>query len=494
MEKKTVQYKRTLRGSVMAGVGALVNGDGRRYYILEHKDASKYHKAGESQKIIIDQIELGRDSSCQVRYDDSFPTVSRRHAAIVKDGEGWKLVQLSQTNTTFLNGQPVTTEWYLQNGDEIQLSAGGPRVGFIVPAGKQSLVSSIRLTERMELFRKQALRPYKTALTVLCIVLVLLSCGGGYKLYDLHNKNLVLEEQQMAIKADNDSLRKNIEIKGTEIAQSKQQIEGLKEQLKGLKGKINRTPKPTPTPASAPGLSKDVFFIGLLGYSITNGSNETSVIEVGDKWSDEKVEFISGSGFLLNDGTFITARHVVEPWYFSDNTLAVKLNLYASNGYKVNALFYAVSSDGTRFEFSTEQFKCNRSHDKIKGNDELKIRIVSTDYTDYASANLGKKGSLVYDSELSKNLKVGDKLFIWGFPLGLGSDGVSVQASRSTAEVARDGLADQGYILTTSTGFEHGNSGGPVFVNRDGKDIVVGIVSAGAGRSTGFVVPICAVK
>ena len=115
MEKKTVQYKRTLRGSVMAGVGALVNGDGRRYYILEHKDASKYHKAGESQKIIIDQIELGRDSSCQVRYDDSFPTVSRRHAAIVKDGEGWKLVQLSQTNTTFLNGQPVATEWYLQN-------------------------------------------------------------------------------------------------------------------------------------------------------------------------------------------------------------------------------------------------------------------------------------------------------------------------------------------------------------------------------------------
>lgn len=492
MEKKTVQYKRTLRGSVAAGVGALVNGDGRRYYILEHKDASKYHKAGESQKIIIDQIELGRDSSCQVRYDDSFPTVSRRHAAIVKDGDRWKLIQLSQTNTTFLNGQPVSTEWYLQNGDEIQLSVGGPRIGFIVPTGKQSLVSSIKITERLELFRKQALRPYKTALTVLCIVLVLLSCGGGYKLYDLHNKNLVLEEQQMAIKADNDSLRKSIEIKGSEIAQSKQQIDILKKQLKGLKNRVNSKPKAVVSPTSD--LSKDVFFIGLLGYSISNGSNETSVIEVGDKWGDEKVEFISGTGFLLNDGTFITARHVVEPWYFSDNTLAIKLNFYASNGYKVNGLFYAVSSDGTRFEFSTEQFMCNRSHDKIKGSDELKIRIASTDYTDYASANLGKKGSLVYDRELSKNLKVGDKLFIWGFPLGLGSDGLSVKASRSTAEVARDGLADQGYILTTSTGFEHGNSGGPVFINRDGKDIVIGIVSAGAGRSTGFVVPICAVK
>ena len=56
MEQKTVQYKRTLRGSVGAGVGALFNGNGRRYFILEHKDASKYYKAGDSQKIIIDQI------------------------------------------------------------------------------------------------------------------------------------------------------------------------------------------------------------------------------------------------------------------------------------------------------------------------------------------------------------------------------------------------------------------------------------------------------
>ena len=86
MEQKTVKYKRTLRGSVGAGVGALFNGNGRRYFILEHKDASKYHKAGDSQKIIIDQIELGRDKNCQVRFDDeSFPTVSRRLSCILNE-------------------------------------------------------------------------------------------------------------------------------------------------------------------------------------------------------------------------------------------------------------------------------------------------------------------------------------------------------------------------------------------------------------------------
>ena len=177
MDNKTVQYKRTLRGSVGAGVSALFNGNGRRYYILEHKDASKYHKAGESQKIIIDQVELGRDSNCQVRFDETFQTVSRRHAAIIKDGDRWKLVQLSKTNSTFLNGRPVENEWYLENGDEIQLSVGGPRMGFIVPAGKQSLVSSIKMTERLDLFRKQALRPYKTAIACLACILVLVVAG-----------------------------------------------------------------------------------------------------------------------------------------------------------------------------------------------------------------------------------------------------------------------------------------------------------------------------
>ena len=56
-------YKRTVAGSVGAGMGAIFNGSGRTYYILEHKTSSKYHSAGESQKIIIDQIEIGRDAS-----------------------------------------------------------------------------------------------------------------------------------------------------------------------------------------------------------------------------------------------------------------------------------------------------------------------------------------------------------------------------------------------------------------------------------------------
>lgn len=177
------QYKRTLAGSVGAGMGALFNASGRTYYILEHKTETKYHHVGESQKLIVDQVELGRDSSCQVRFDDACETVSRKHAAIVRDGENWKLIPLSQTNATFVNGQRVDNEYRLNSGDEIQLSSRGPVMGFIIPQGAKSLVKSIGMTERMNLFRKQALRPYKTGLTILSVALVL--AVGGLLTYNI---------------------------------------------------------------------------------------------------------------------------------------------------------------------------------------------------------------------------------------------------------------------------------------------------------------------
>lgn len=493
MEKKTVKYKRTLRGSIGAGMNALFNGAGRRYYILEHRDTSAYYKAGESQKIIIDQLELGRSSKCQVCFGDTFPTVSRRHAAIVREGDGWKLVQLSETNSTFLNGRPIEKEWYLENGDEIQLSIGGPRLGFIVPAGNQSLVSSIRLTERLTLFRKQALRPYKRAIAALALLLVLLSSVGGYFLYEEHQRNLALEEVQKQIQADNDSLHKHLTVATDELAQNRTTINGLKSQVKNLKRQIGRRPKPTP-PVRVDEYSNDVFYVTLLGYKITLPSGETGFIEVGDTFADCKVNGSTGSGFLLNNGTFVTARHVVEPWLFGDEELSLYLNMNASNGGKVEAVLAAAAPSGAVFELYTSQFSINRSHDKMLESEGLKLRDASNDYTDYATCHPGRNGKLAFDKSLSCDLKAGEKLMILGYPLGLGATRAGVKPSYSSAEVARDGLAEGGYIMTTVTGFEHGNSGGPVFAERNGKKIVVGIVSAGAGRSTGFVVPISVIN
>ena len=199
-------YKRTVAGSVGAGMGAIFNGSGRTYYILEHKTNSKYHSAGESQKIIIDQVELGRDSSCQVRFDESFETVSRKHCAIVRDGQNWQLVHLSTSNPTLVNGRPIQGTYYLQSGDEIQLSVNGPRLGFIQPQGKQALTSSIKLTERMNLFRQQALRPYRRAIWALSALLFLAIIGFGAWNYKLSLDNKELRQEMAMYQSKLDSL------------------------------------------------------------------------------------------------------------------------------------------------------------------------------------------------------------------------------------------------------------------------------------------------
>lgn len=230
-------YKRTVAGSVGAGVAAVFNASGRQYYILEHKTESVYHHVGESQKIIVDQVELGRDSACQVRFDESFETVSRRHAAIVKDGENWKIIPLSQTNATLVNGQPVQGERILSSGDEIRLSSKGPIMGFIIPQGKQSLVSSIGMTERLNLFRQQALQPYKRALWVMAAVLVL-AVGGlvGWNIYQANKFEAEMAEKQNQI----DQVQENLAVSDKLIETLNAELEAAQEQTAAERARIQK--------------------------------------------------------------------------------------------------------------------------------------------------------------------------------------------------------------------------------------------------------------
>ena len=506
MAQETQRYKRTLNGSIGAGMKSVM-GSSKKYYILEHKVSSKYHQAGESQEIIVDQIEIGRSSKCQVRYDESFSTVSRRHAAIVKEGENWKIVQLSSTNSTFLNGHKVKNEWYLQNGDEIQLSVNGPKLGFIIPTGKRATVGSIGLTRRMSLFRQQALRPYKTAIATLACLIVLLSCGGGYKLYDLHQKNehlaQVAEKQSQEIKAvntKNAELAKEVTAKGETISEMGKQIDELKKRKPQIiKQVINKTVSGGNVDNSA--INKclpNIFYIQTLGFEITFPDGKKTTVECGR--GEDKLPGWSGTGFLLSDGRFVTARHVSEGWYFfvsggEVNKTLLNLNAIANNGGKVVAHFIAISSSGTKMTFTSDQFHCNRSHDSENHTEDgTKVVMAALDNTDFAYFNAGGSG-LPFNSSKSSSLERGTKLTVLGFPLGLGANSpTDINPIYGSGIVAANGLQN-GVILTTDTNYEQGNSGGPVFYTNDNGELeVVGIVSAGAGRNTGFIVPISAIR
>lgn len=484
--RTTKAYKKTLSGSIGAGMGSLFAPGGKKYYILEHKVTSKYHRAGESQEIIVDNIELGRDSHCQVRFDETFRTVSRRHAAIVKDGEMWKLVQLSQTNTTFLNGRPVKSEWYLQNGDEIQLAVNGPKMGFIVPTGKKSTVGSIGLTRRLSLFRQQALRPYKTAITVLSCVLVLAVAGLGYWNFSLHG-DLTEQGKVLAKEIDaNKSNKAKADSLANELVANNKKMKDYEDRIAEMSKKVaaansraaaayQRAASSTPSGVSGDlsGVSKHTYFC-YMGLFI----------------NDKQIMGASGTAFLLNDGRLVTAQHCVNPYFFVDTNDETSLQLNAimvQNPKAITCRFIAVSPTGDRIEKTFHPDACpfNMKYSletlgtiAVQGQ-QYAIKMANfSSQNDWATLRVGKSGGLAFDAAKSTSLPINTHLNILGFPKGVGAENINkVSPINSESSVAREGLDTDGCILLSNSETDHGNSGGPVFAKFGGDYVVVGILT-----------------
>lgn len=493
MANATQTYKKSFAGSVGAGMGSLIGGGNKTYYVLEHKVSSQYHKAGEAQEIIVDQIELGRDSHCAVQFDESFKTVSRRHAAIVRDGDNWKLIQLSQTNTTFLNGHPVKSEWYLQNGDEIQLSVNGPKLGFIIPQNNK--VGTIGLSRRLSAFRQQALKPYKTAMWSMAACILLLICAGvGWGVIDHKND---LEYRQLTEQQMQEAEQRHQEA----LDAAKAEREALEKQLRNLKADMKKLKGNTVVAAEEPKVvassntsntaiarcEPNVYFVHIKKIVVSYEGQTKTLENIG-----------SGTGFLLSDGRFVTARHVVEPWAYPsgpEDTNNLICNVIANNGGKVVCYLEAYSPTGKQLHLVSTNAVVNRTGDEVMNYEGATLRLAGQDANDYAYFRTNERGGLKYNAALSKQLPVQTKLTVLGYPMGIGANSPSeIHPIYSEAVVAREGL-EHGYILTTATTFEHGNSGGPVFATTNDEElIVVGIVSAGAGRSTGMIVPIAAIK
>ena len=550
VQRQTEPYRRSFSGSVGAGMGALMGGAHKQYYVLEHRMSSKYHRAGETQKIIVDQVEMGRDPRCQVRFDDSFTSVSRRHAAIVRDGAGWKLVHLSKVNTTLLNGRPVTDEWYLQNGDEIQLSSNGPRMGFIVPQGDRSMIENINFTERFSLFRQQALKPYKQMMVWMSVVFLLVI--GGFIAWSILNQQQAQKTNEMlagsiaSVSARQDSAgveaQKQLAAVSTQaqnaaqaaiqasqasqtstsqgISQLRNELVGLKSDLKTVREEkaenesarqAAAVSEPVAAPASASvapaagGMTSYescfpyIYYIQLDKVEHTNKKGKTEVINIIRRWA--------GTGFLLSDGRFVTSRRIIERWYFQVNGNLMDedmrpLNKAVCNLEKVVAYFTAYSSSGDALTFTSDQFTCDRSADNytvlrgplgglVKG---ARLRIApSNGGKDWAYFQTAKKGGLKFDPSKSTSLGRGIPLTILGFPAEVGINSASGPVYGSGV-TANSGL-DRGDIMTTNTSFEVGGSGAPVFaVSETGEYEVVGLISSMAEGQRGVVVPISAVR
>ncbi|MGH9948132.1 MAG: FHA domain-containing protein [Pyrinomonadaceae bacterium] len=86
---------------------------------------------------------LGREADCDVIFDASSGTVSRKHAEIVfEDGE-IVLKDNKSFNGTLINGQRISTPTPLYHSDKIQLGMGGPMLVFASPTRIAPVGSSL---------------------------------------------------------------------------------------------------------------------------------------------------------------------------------------------------------------------------------------------------------------------------------------------------------------------------------------------------------------
>jgi S1-C subfamily serine protease len=110
--------------------------------VLRHLNASKVNQVEEFPIEGLSELMIGRDPSCNVKYDpDREDLVSRHHAKILIDTPdpiSCSVMDLNSRNGTFVNRQRIYSGVKLVPGDIVQLGAGGPEFQFDVdprPAG-----------------------------------------------------------------------------------------------------------------------------------------------------------------------------------------------------------------------------------------------------------------------------------------------------------------------------------------------------------------------
>lgn len=73
----------------------------------------------ESYKLYFELNTIGRDESCNIFVREQ--SISRKHAIVYRENQQYKVKDLSSTNGTLLNNQPITCDTPIVNGDNLQI-------------------------------------------------------------------------------------------------------------------------------------------------------------------------------------------------------------------------------------------------------------------------------------------------------------------------------------------------------------------------------------
>ncbi len=421
MATKTQQFKSagSNLGRTIGQSLSMITGKDIPNYSLLFLDETLTRKRGEHETIFMPHIVLGRSSRCHVRYGDEHRTVSREHASITVDGSSFVLNHnTAASNPTYVNGRTIGGSHSLQNGDEIQLSSNGPKIRFNASTLK---TSTIGLTSRIGQAMSQAVKPYKTALWVMGLVLLGALGLAGYNMYQnnqLKTELIALNESKIQVDQEIAAL----------IEKGEQNSERMKELAEQKARIIYRThiitekapdiviPKPTPIgddrgkgngdndvkpiPSSIckdevelnkilP--KKDVVLLILKRLEISL-SGASGFIGVSDFYkyttnipnTEDRGGISYGTAFVTDNNKIISARHVLQPWryYHMEKDPKIKefwqtINAIETNGGNITAHFEILTSTGKWNEQITFRSGIiSHDSDDLKDNSNSKTKTV----------------------------------------------------------------------------------------------------------------------
>ncbi|MEJ1239291.1 FHA domain-containing protein [Chryseolinea sp. T2] len=473
------------------------NSDG---YVLEFLTGSTNFPVGSSKSIRSAYVTFGREVGCDVQFGADQSLVSRRHAAIEKRGDKFSLIQLSDTNQTLLNGRPVNKEWSLQGGDEIQLSPNGPRIRFMTSAPKPA---SLGFTKRIQIFSQQALKPYKRAIVLLITLFVIGSITVFFVVKGMRKDNAKLanayaeinrqsEEQQLALRRGDSLFVANQKATVEKLAESNREREKIARELKDLKMNIRKLQQ-KPVPASViPALTisrdaqpllkmiddvkNDIYFLRI--YLTINGQLNRE--DIG-----------SGTGIMLSDGRFVTSRQCVQPWIYADVNANDKIkeqwlliNWLYNNSPKgdVRIDLEVLGTDGKKNYLTGDKFTLNQNHDLVYNIDvgygRGKVQLMSDASTDWAVLKIdgasadGLEAGFRESQELAPNVPL--HFISYTKEIRDGKEQI-LPSHLEIPAPARDAM--DGLVKLPKFTFKEGNSGSPVFVQKDNRLLLVGLLT-----------------
>ena len=103
-------------------------------------------RAGHREVFDKSYIGCGRHPLSDLRFDaEQDLDVSTRHAAVALQGERYVLRDLSSRNGTFVNGEKVTGDVELSDGDVLRFGVNGPEVEFhLVREGAEQVITAVK--------------------------------------------------------------------------------------------------------------------------------------------------------------------------------------------------------------------------------------------------------------------------------------------------------------------------------------------------------------